>query len=391
MYYSKFNYVSGYEKNSEHVLINFLSRSSDIVDEECAEAITRKKNRLPAGLAAYLKERGYIFPSKHHEAALLEKLREANRKKTPGGLVIDLDSFHKHSFRNFRSDRVCPPGEPVIIYNTRLSGFTLPLGHGNRFGIRYGTVITTADKLLSFREMLNNGSISSLFLELYPGETQLRLGEETESFLDSLVTEKMLNVNVVVLVDSNTVPSLYRLVNYFIGNGWPFHKNFQCLLKPEPVAGCFLGYWYSSPDLMKALFREYRLHPQTEYCSPEKIAGVREIHAMVWTGSPPPPAATLCESMDRLSVLSGDGTISQCLMSPLGHSGGQGWETAKDRPCMPPSSECPFMLSCGGGCQIHPQKCHCPQFGDLLELSLDYYYDELLRRSAFLEKYRESP
>jgi sulfatase maturation enzyme AslB (radical SAM superfamily) len=220
-------------------------------------------------------------------------------------------------------------------------------------------------------------------------EVQTPLREDIESLLDQLVGKTM-NVNIIIRISEKNVSTLYKLVNYFIGKGWPFHANFQCILEPEPSIGCIFGYWYPNPNILKAIFQEYIAHPQTEFCSLEKLIGVKEIHKIIWAGSPPIPNLTFCEAMNGLMVFTGDKMI-HCPFETLEKQ--DEWNSGYNEytSCKLAFTECPFNLSCGGGCRLISKDNRCPPVRDLLEISIEYYFDEFLKRMNFYDKYQGSP
>jgi hypothetical protein len=75
MYFSRFNYISDYEKDGQRLLMNFLSQSCDIVDEESAVRFSQKKD-VSTEEKEYALQRGYIFQDEAEELALLQKLRQ---------------------------------------------------------------------------------------------------------------------------------------------------------------------------------------------------------------------------------------------------------------------------------------------------------------------------
>jgi sulfatase maturation enzyme AslB (radical SAM superfamily) len=50
---------------------------------------------------------------------------------------------------------------------------------------------------------------------------------------------------------------------------------------------------------------------------------------------------------------------------------------------------CTFALTCGGGCKLKStqEAERCPPVKELIEASLEYYFDEFLQRITFYEQY----
>jgi hypothetical protein len=98
MYFSRFNYVSDYEEDGQRLLMNFLSRSCDILDEESALHFSEKKN-VSAEEKEYAAQRGYIFQDELKEEALLQELYRYELQNTRSRSVVYVDTFDEKGLK----------------------------------------------------------------------------------------------------------------------------------------------------------------------------------------------------------------------------------------------------------------------------------------------------
>lgn len=380
MYFSRFNYVSDYEKDGQRLLMNFLSRSCDIVDEESASTFLEKK-ALSADEKEYAARRGYLFQNEADELVILQELYKSELQHRPL-TVVHLDTFSEKRKLEEVSEKIRNQKESqsLILYSENLLD-DLPLDHFVADCSVKGTrVVTTYENLSHFKSLFMKNAVSQVTLTV-PASKDFPFAEDTESLLDTLV-EQGTSVKIVVRIEKNDAKRVKPLMNYFISKGWPFLENFTCDLEPNPNEGCIFGHWYckTGVDLARTVFREYKTHPQTEFCSMQKWVGINPIHSLIWTGKPSHPSSHFCEASKGLKVFTDKGQVP-CLN--LTRSDRE-FQTERMKEC----EECVYALTCGGGCSLKVGK-RCPPVKELIEVSLEHYFEEFLQRLRFYQQRQE--
>lgn len=396
MYLSKFNYVSDYERNEQRLLMNFLSQSADVVDSESARYFSEKKGMLSLEEKEYIIERGYLFQSKDQESVVLKELHESELKNARAIYVVHLDTFDdKEDIQEIsKKIRACKGGSntgDLILYSENMLDNPVQLDQviADCFSHWNTRVITIHENLLYFEPLFNKRLISTLTLMVALSDfgNSIPFAEDTELLLDWLI-EHETKVEIIARLQNKDVKNVKSLTNYFIQKGWPFLENFECTLEPEPNEGCIFGYWYTDSDLPREIFREYATHPQTEFCSMEKWVGINPVHSLIWMGKLSRPSFHFCEASKRLTILTGDQETVPCLKL-VGASGiDVGEFRRRNASTLAECQDCKYALSCGGGCIYKAKKggC-CPPVKELIEASLEHYFDEFLERLAFYEKH----
>lgn len=377
MHLSRFNYVSDCERDGQRVLMNFLSQSCDIVDEESALYFSEKKGTLSKDEKEYAAERGYLFESEDEEVTVLKELYERELQSVKAISVVHLDTFDgKEDFKGLEKIR-SHSKRSLVLYSENL--LDTPVLH-HFSDCAPDTIVTISENLGSFEPLLLKGVISQVAVILpLAGSGSVPVEEDTESLLDTLV-EHGTAVEIIARVEKKDVKKVKSLMNYFIYKGWPFLENFTCSLEPENNEGCIFGYWYTGVDLAEAVYQEYAAHPQTEFCSMEKWVGINPVHALIWTGKLPRPSFHFCEASKGLTVFTGDGEQLPCLN--LAKTSEEEFQK-RNAHC----KECMYALSCGGGCKLKSKENGCPPVKELIEVSLEHYFDEFLERLNFYEQY----
>lgn len=386
MYVSRFNYVSDCEKDGKRILMNFLSRSCDVVDEESAVFFSEnseKKGVLSEEEKDYAAKRGYVFKSEHEELAVLNELYRNELQNSSTTAVAHVDTLDEERFKAVLEK--IPAQKELILYSENQPDWldTSQALHQRGDSACNTTLVTTGENLQYFESLFNrkNRCIKVVLIVPVSGSGTCRIKEDTESLLDTLV-ESGIAVEICARLKEGDINYVKPLMNYFIYKGWPFLENFTCNLEPACNEGCIFGYWYSDVNLVNKIFSEYTAHPQTEFCSMEKWVGVNPVQSLIWTGRPSIPSFHFCEASKGLTVFTGEGDVP-CL-NLAGKSGN--FEEFRNRNAsnIPQCQECVFALSCGGGCRL---KERCPPVKELIELSLEYYFDEFLERLNFYEQY----
>lgn len=417
MYVSKFNYVTDYEKDKQKLLLNFLTRSTDIIDSESADYFldANGEGKLTSEDKSYLLERGYAFSGKDQEFQILRKLYENELKNTAPIYIVHFATFgneHLHfdkilkSINEMEGRRNEKSKAELFLYsgdslNPSLNIHELEEFVGNCNSLNISTKLITTQKTFSFfQSLFTKGIVAditliSLLSELSDTSTFL---DDTERFLDHLV-EHGKKVTIDLRLNRKDVKKLKLLINYFIYKGWPFLENFECCLEPADNEACFFGYWYNTDiKLAKDIFKIFGSYPQTEFCSVEKWIGINNLYELIWKGRPPSPSFHFCNASRGLMVFTGDGNIFPCLKLA---------ETARETflknkvkldefrkrngMILSDCKGCRYILSCGGGCsykailQNNARVC-CPPIKDLIEIALEGYFDELLEKSKFFEQ-----
>jgi hypothetical protein len=373
MYFSRFNYVSDYEKDGQRLLMNFLSQSCDIVDEESALHFSQKKD-VSAEEREYALQRGYLFQDEAEELTLLQKLYHYELQTRRVLSVVPLDIFDGKGLREVLK-KMKDRNSQCILFTEYPLDNPLPFDHfDNSF---YPHIITIHENLRAFEPLLMKNMVSKVSL-LLPLSDSVPFSEEVESCVDTLV-ESGTPVEIIAGVQESDVELLKPLMNYFIYKGWPFLENFTCSLEPNPNEGCLFGRWYGTENLVRRIFREYTVYPQTEFCSIQNWVGVNPIYSLIWTGKPSRPSFHFCEASKGLIVVRG------CNEVPCPYLDSGKFEAENPSDCQ----VCTFALTCGGGCRLKStQKAErCPPVKELIEASLEYYFDEFLQRIIFGEQY----
>ncbi|MGC1122780.1 MAG: hypothetical protein WBA22_16990 [Candidatus Methanofastidiosia archaeon] len=373
MYFSRFNYVSDYEKDGQRLLMNFLSRSCDIVDEESASHFSEKKG-VSTEEKEYALQRGYIFQDETEESALLQKLYHYELQNRRVLSVVPLDTFDGKGLKEVL-EKVKNQDNQYILFSEHVLDNPLPFDHFNRSLKPH--IITTYENVYVFEPFFMKNRVSKVSL-LLPLSGSIPFAEEIESRVDTLV-EYGTPVEIIARVQENEVELLKPLMNYFIYKGWPFLENFTCSLEPNPNEGCIFGRWYGTKNMARQIFQEYAVYPQTEFFSMQNWVGVNPIHSLIWTGKPSPPSFHFCEASKGLTVLRG------CCEVPCPYMGSNEFEAENAPDCQ----VCTYALTCGGGCNLKPtqEAERCPPVKELIEASLEYYFDEFLQRIDFYEQY----
>ena len=365
MYFSRFNYVSDYEEDGQRLLMNFLSRSCDLVDEESALHFSEKKG-VSAEEKEYAAQRGYIFPDESKEKELLQELYRNEVQNERSLSVVYVDTFDKGLKERF--ERIKNLKE-FVLYSEEIRD-TLYIDNVNSSA---KTHIITVHENLPLFEPLFTKNIGSKVTLIVPVGSPFK--EDIESRIDTLV-EYGTPVEIIARLQKKDVRNLKQLMNYFIYKGWPFLENFTCNLEPSPNEGCIFGHWYGDADFARALFNEYRMHPQTEFCSMQNWVGVNAIHSLIWAGKPSYPSSHFCEASKGLTVFRGD-SEARCP-----HIRTDEFQTEN-----PECEVCMYALTCGGGCKLKPRTRRCPPVKELIEASLEYYFGEFIKRITFYEQY----
>lgn len=373
MYFSRFNYVSDYEKDGQRLLMNFLSQSCDIVDEESASHFSEKKG-VSTEEKEYALQRGYIFQDKGEELTLLQKLHHYELQNRRVLSVVPLDISDGKELKEVLK-KVKNQDSQCILLSEHLLDDPLPVDHLD--STMNPHIITIQENLRVFEPFFMKNRVSKVSL-LLPLLGSIPFAEEVESRVDTLV-EYGTPVEIIARVREHDVEFLKPLMNYFIYKGWPFLENFTCSLEPDPNEGCIFGRWYGTENLIRRIFRECGAHPQTEFCSIKNWVGVNPIHSLIWTGRPSPPSFHFCEASKGLTVLRGWCEV------PCPYLDSGKFEAENPSDCQ----VCTFALTCGGGCNLKStQKAErCPPVKELIEASLEYYFDEFLQRITFGEQY----
>jgi len=374
MYFSRFNYLSEYEKDDQRLLMNFLSQSCDIVDSESASHFSEKKGISPEE-KKYARQRGYVFQDESGESMLLQKLyhHELQKKKTLP--VIQLGSDHGKGVKE-QLKKIQTPHDQFILLSEHLLDTPLQGDHWDISPIPH--IITLQENMPVLDSFLAHHAVSKLSVIVSLLDS-VRFMEDTASRVDALM-EHGTPVEIIVRIQEDTekVDTLKSLMNYFIYKGWPFLEHFTCTLEPWPNGGCVFGRWYGPPHLAHLIYEEYAAHPQTEFCSMHTWVGVNPIHSLIWTGKLSPPSFHFCDASRGLTVLRGDHEI------PCPYMDTEEMENTPD------CQRCTYVLICGGGCPL-PSRLkkggRCPPVKELLETSLEFYFDEFLQRIAFHEQY----
>ncbi|MBU7016466.1 MAG: hypothetical protein HXS44_03080 [Theionarchaea archaeon] len=365
MYFSRFNYVSDHEEDGQRLLMNFLSRSCDIVDEESASHFSEKKN-VSSEEREYALKRGYIFPDESSEKALLQELYKNELLNRKSLSVVYADTFDG-GLKEI-AEKVKNQTELVFYSEENLENLDIDsFNHSVRIHI-----ITVHENLPVFDPFFKKKMASKVTL-IVPVDPPFK--EDTESRVDTLV-EYGTPVEIIARLHKKDVKNLKQLMNYFIYKGWPFLENFTCNLEPSPNEGCIFGRWYGDEDFARAIFEMYGAHPQTEFCSVQNWVGVNTIHSLIWGGKPSYPSSHFCEASRGLTGFMGDGSELPC---PHVKSGFQ----AENPEC----HFCVYALTCGGGCKVKLKANRCPPVKELIEVSLEYYFVEFLKRIDFYEQY----
>jgi len=374
MYFSRFNYVSDHEKDGQRLLMNFLSRSCDIVDEESALCFSEKKDMLSSEEKEYAAERGYLFQSKDQESKILQELHEMERHKKAVS-AVHLDTFHG-DFREI-SERVKNKG-PLVLYSEDLLDTAISEFAHHPDDMR---IVTIGENLSCFEHLFTKRS-SQVTLIVPLSGSAFPFEEDTESLLDTLI-EHGTTVEICARLKKDDIKKVKPLMNYFIYKGWPFLENFICNLEPINNNGCIFSYWYSSnTEIPRKIFQEYKTYPQTEFCSMEKWVGINPVHSLIWTGKPSMPSFHFCEATRGLTVFTGEGDVP--CFNLVGTSYDPEEFTEEFHKKRAHCHECVFCLSCGGGCTLRNQ---CPPVKELIEAALECYFDEFLERLNFYEQY----
>jgi hypothetical protein len=373
MYFSRFNYISDYEKDEQRLLLNFLSRSCDIVDNESALHFSEQKG-VSAEEKEYALQRGYIFQDESGELILLQKLYRDTLENRRVLSVVCLDTFDgkglKEVLKKIKNDN------QFILLSEHLLDNPVPFDYLDPSLKPH--IITIYENIPVFDLLFMKNAVSKVSL-IVPLLDSVRFMEDIESRIDALV-EYGTPVEIIVRIQKNEVQNLKPLMNYFIYKGWPFLENFTCNLEPTPNEGCIFGRWYGNADLARQVFREYAVHPQTEFCSMQNWVGVNPIHSLIWTGKPSHPSFHFCEAFKGLTAMRGDGEV------PCPHMGTDEFEAENAPDCL----MCAYALTCGGGCKLKSKlkaEERCPPVKELIEASLKYYFDEFLQRIHFHEHY----
>lgn len=393
MQLSRFNYLSDCERNDQRLLMNFLSRYADMVDLESAQFFSERKGTLSKEEKTYIMRRGYLFSNKNEESAIISKLYEHESKSAKPTHVIHLDTFDDS--KNLKNRLSTIQGYhrrrngSLILYSENFldnSAFSRPF-------VKYSiidnmTLVTVPENLSCFEPLFNERSVLQIILIVSFSKMGkwFPFGEDIELLLDSLI-ERNKNVEIIVRLKPALVNSLTPMMNYFIYKGWPFLDNFKCLIEPESNEGCIFGYWYNK-NLYEKIYREYEAHPQTEFCSMEKWVGINPVHSLVSMGRLSRPSFHFCEASKGLTVFTGDEEVP-CLRL-AGKSAEVDLEKFRKRNgfTLPECQECTHALSCGGGCSYKAVNgVHCPPVKELIEASLQYYFDVLLERLKYYEEY----
>jgi hypothetical protein len=373
MYFSRFNYISDYEKDGQRLLMNFLSQSCDIVDEESAVRFSKKKD-VSGEEKEYALQRGYIFQDEAEELTLLQKLYHYELQNRRILSVVPLDSFDGKGLKEVLK-KMKNRNSHYILFTEHPLDNPLPVDHFDNSLNPH--IITTHENLRAFEPLLMKNMVSKVSL-LLPLSGSIPFAEEIESRVDTLV-EYGTPVEIIARVQEHEVKLLRPLMNYFIYKGWPFLENFTCSLEPNPNEGCIFGRWFGTENLVRQIFQEYAVYPQTEFFSMQNWVGVNPIHSLIWTGKPSPPSFHFCEASKGLTVLRG------CCEVPCPYMGSDKFEAENAPDCQ----GCTFALTCGGGCNLKStqEAERCPPVKELIEASLEYYFDEFLQRITFYEQY----
>ena len=373
MYFSRFNYLSAYEKDDQRLLMNFLSQSCDIVDSESASHFSEKKG-IPPEEKKYALQRGYVFQDESDESMILQKLYHHELQKKRTLPVIHLDRSHDKKVKE-QVKKIQTHHDRFILLSEHLLDTPLQGDHWDTAPIPH--IITVEENLPVLDSFLAHHAVSKLSVIVSLTDSAGITGE-SESRLDSLM-EQGTPVEIIVRTQEDTeIDALTSLMNYFIYKGWPFLEHFTCTLEPWPNKGCLFGRWYGTPHLAHLIYEEYAAHPQTEFCSMHNWVGVNPIHSIIWTGKVSPPSFHFCDASRGLTVLREDYEI------PCPYMDTEEMENTPD------CQRCTYVLICGGGCPLpsrSKKEDRCPPVKELLETSLEFYFDEFLRRIAFHEQY----
>ncbi|MGD2250918.1 MAG: hypothetical protein PVF58_21165 [Candidatus Methanofastidiosia archaeon] len=372
MYLSRFNYISDCERNGQRILMNFLSRSCDIIDEKSVAYFFEKKGHISPDEKKYAAERGYLFSSKEEEATILQEWHSYELQNSKKCSVIHLDTFDGDYIKAL--EKVQPTEGLLTLYSETLDKTVDCIG-----SLPKTQVITTGESLQYFEPLFRNQVVSQVSL-IVPLSGNIPFEKDTESILDTLIEHGVL-VEIIGRLQENNCTRLKSLMNYFIYKGWPFLENFTCNVEPENNKGCIFGYWYGTSGLPRKIFQEYTAFPQTEFCSTENWVGINPVHSLIWTGKPSVPSFHFCEASTGLTVYTGEGPVP-CFKC-AGRSDTAYWETCT--PYIKECRHCVYEILCGGGCRL--QKERCPPVKELIEISLEYYFDEFLERLRFYEQY----
>lgn len=387
MYFGRFNYVSDCEKDGQRVLMNFLSRSCDIIDEESALIFSQKKGTLSAEEREYAAERGYLFPHENEERKILQELYTAELSHERALSVVYLDMIDG-KIKGISEKIKSKPGS-LILYSENTLDPEIPAQVAADCSLKSTHVMTSCENLTSFELLFRKHIASQVTVMVSVSPDCTPFAEDTESLLDALI-EHGIPVEIVARLSGEHVKSIRPMMNYFIYKGWPFLENFTCHVEPEKNQGCIFGYWYSNSgmgtDLPRAIFQEYAAHPQTEFCSVEKWVGINPVHSLIWTGKPSLPSFHFCEASRDLTVYT-DGDSVPCF-NLAGKSGDAKEFRNKNGRTLSECQKCVYALSCGGGCKLRAEKgvC-CPPVKQLIEVSLEHYFDEFLQRLNFYQEY----
>lgn len=417
MYMSRFNYVGDYKKEQQRLLINFLSRSADIIDSDSADYFLSRieDGKITDEERDYLLERGYIFSNKDQESQILKELYENELKISAPIYLMHLGTFsieklniHEilkkiNEMERKRNEKIRPD---LILYNENSLVQSQIIKEIEEFikdcnSLNMNTKLITTPQTLSFFESIfTKGFVEDITLICSISEfgNSFSFPDKIERFLDQLIECKK-NITIDVRLTQEDVKNLKSIMNYFIYKGWPFLENFESRLEPADNISCIFGYWYSfNMELPREIFEIFRTYPQTEFFSMEKWIGINNINALIWKGRLPSPSFHFCNASKGLIVFTGDGNILPCLK--LAENTNEAFRGNKSKfkkfkqrngMRLPDCQGCKYILSCGGGCSYEnfkqtKGKASCPPVRDLIEVSLETYFSELLERIKFLEQ-----
>lgn len=413
MYVSKFNYVSQYQADQQNLLINFLTRSADVIHQDDIAIFSHEQ--MYWGLCEdeerYLMERGYGFASEQQQEELVGKLRE--RAISDHIFAVHLRTFDQancsfnliaESLSNLLRQGVQKTGAELILYGETplnqypsLEEFEEFLSHYRTLSL-YTKLVADPHVVAFLRPLLSKGLVDSLVIVYQPlrDDSHLTIPEDLERALNEL-TEENRRVTLDLRLNQGNVCKLKPIVNELIRKGWAFLENFECRLAPADNETCFFGYWYSS-DLVLAsrIFEVLETYPQTEFCSMEKWIGINNIYDLVWKGRLPRPSFHFCPASLGLFVFTSDGKVYPCPklaeISTFSADAEAVLNLFQNEPeiVSPDCQGCKFIFSCGGGCRykksvLDSSQWGCPPIKELLEVTLRAYFRELLEKSACLE------
>ena len=364
-------------------------------------------------------ERGYIFPNKELEDQVLEEFYKTEQNSKAFAYVVYIDTYTpiqmrsdvKHILRTIseiESDRSASELiSEVILYckNTPEQSLIKEL---EKLGEKLtslqlrNTIMTTKRAIPMLLPLLAFMPKADVTLISQISENKGHFFQKrVEILLDKLI-ELEQNVTVNVKLKQHDTPRLHLLMNYFISQGWPFLDNFNCILEPSSNRGCIFGYYYSS-DLVftKKIFQIFKRFPQTEFFSMDRWIGISCIHNLIWKGILAYPSSHFCNASKGLILFTGTGDTFPCLRMAETMGGSRERKANELRAFAQKRQEtlircqaCSLILSCGGGCIYTALKCRkseracCPPVKQLMELSLEMNFEELIEKTKFSDRKR---